>query len=97
MAAEKRPVDEAVEFIWSLQKEAAQRGILNIWTIYDHPADFPDGFVARRFKVMGGVPLVTDDIVQGDLSIIRGIFWGCGLHCIERDATDEAQIVESWL
>ena len=23
--------------------------MLEIWTIYDHPSDFPDSFVARKF------------------------------------------------
>lgn len=26
-------------------------GVLSIWTVYDHPLDFPNEYVARRFTV----------------------------------------------
>lgn len=36
----------------------------NIWTLYDHPTDFPDCFVARRFSGMTGK--ASDQIITGE-------------------------------
>ncbi len=27
---------------------------LSLWTVYDHPSDYPCHFVARRFDIAGG-------------------------------------------
>lgn len=89
----------ATEQILQIQAESIKRGALSIWTIYDKPRDFPHSYVARRFEVSNAStePLATDDVVQGDLPIIRKSFAQCGLTCIPRDPSDEPQIVESWL
>ena len=31
-----------IEIILSAQREAQAKGVLNIWTIYDHPKNHPD-------------------------------------------------------
>jgi hypothetical protein len=81
------------------QREAATQGTLNMWTVYDHPTDFPHSYVARRFEVGGGKggPVATTDIVQGELSIIRESFRHCGLTCLDRNEGDDPNIVETWL
>jgi hypothetical protein len=71
-----------------------ERGHLAIWTIFDHPKDYPEGFIARMFEVGEGP---TDQSVTGDLAFIRQVFEDVGLTCIPRDPNDEPQIVESWL
>jgi hypothetical protein len=81
--------------------EAIKRGVLNIWTIFDHPLDFPNDYVARRFEV-GAAPdpgetRATDDVIIGELRIIRTSFRRCGLTCLKRSDADEPQIIESWL
>jgi hypothetical protein len=81
------------EKIFNAHIEAMARGTLNIWTVYDHPADYPHSYVARRFEY----DKLTDDIVQGELSIIRESFRRCGLTCLPRDPSDDATIVETWL
>lgn len=70
---------------------------LSIWTIYDHPRDFPHSYVARRFEIRGPEPIATDDIVIGELSNIRLHFHRAGLTCLPRQTGDEAKIVECWL
>lgn len=89
------------EKIFSAQIEAMASGSLNIWTVYDHPADFPHSYVARRYEVGPGGPdgtgHATGDIVQGELSIIRESFRRCGLTRLPRDPNDDATIVEIWL
>jgi hypothetical protein len=77
--------------------EALRHGVLNLWTIYDHPKDFPHSFVARRFAVDSNGARPTEDFVQGELSILRESFRYCGLTCLTRDEKDEPQIIESWL
>ena len=85
-------------FILEKQKEAQDRGHLNIWTVYDHPTDFPNSYVARRFEVRAGGSFVTGDIVQSDaLSIIRKSFRQCGMACLTRAESDDPKILECWL
>lgn len=90
-------METVVEKIYAAQAEAMARGILNIWTVYDHPADFPHSYVARRFEAgpLGSHP--TADIVEGELLAIRECFESCGLTCLARTPDDEPQIVECWL
>jgi hypothetical protein len=79
------------------QRDAWVRNVLNIWTVYDHPAEFPYSYVARRFEVDEGGSRPTDDIVQGELQIIRESFRYCGLVCLLRAEADDPKIVECWL
>jgi hypothetical protein len=76
------------------QKEAAERGKLTLWTVYDHPKDYPDGFIARMHEVVGGP---TNRTHTGTLRELREIFRRAGLVCLARSADDEPQIVESWV
>lgn len=92
--------DATYRTVAKAHNEALRRGVLNIWTIYDHPRDFPHNYVARRFEVgkrSKGTPTVTDDIVQGELQMLRESFRHCGLTCLMRSEHDESHIVESWL
>ena len=84
--------------IRDINKAAFDRGILSMWTVYDHPKDFPDGFMARRSEIGGGVPVpvLTDDVVTGDLRMIRECMARCGLVCLTRDPSDDPVIVETW-
>jgi len=79
------------------QADAHKRGALAIWTIYDRPKDYPDGFIARMHEVARGEPLATDKVVTGALEDIREIFWQAGLMKLSRSEGDEPQIVESWI
>ena len=47
--------------------------ILDLWTIYDHPRDYPHAFVARLSQLkMGGVTMMTATVLQaGSLDAIR--------------------------
>jgi hypothetical protein len=79
------------------QWQAAQRGQLTIWTIYDRPSDHPEGYIARRFEVGGGNTVATPEILTGDLEDLRQAFWKAGLMKLKRQDGDEPQIVESWV
>jgi len=81
------------------QYEAAKRGQLVIWTIYDRPRDHPQGFIARRVEVGAGkpAPTSTDDVLTGDLEELRNMFWNAGLAKRTRQEGDDPHIVESWI
>lgn len=76
------------------QASAAKRGALTIWTIYDRPADYPHGYIARRHEAPGGP---TDHTLIGDLDGLREIFLAAGFTNIRRQPDDEPPIVESWV
>jgi hypothetical protein len=75
--------------------------VLNMWTVYDHPEDFPHTFVARRWEVGSGtvVSLVmTDDmIIAPELEGIRKVLRLRGLVRLERHPNDDERIVETWI
>jgi len=71
--------------------------VLSIWTVYDHPSDFPHSYVARRAEVNRHGVQPTADVMVGELSIIRASFLQAGLTCLPRSEDDEAHIVECWL
>ena len=71
---------------------------LVMWTIYDHPRDYPDSFVARKFLIAGGAPTPTSEIILStSLDKLRAIMVGRGLSCITRSPGDDPVVVETWL
>lgn len=74
------------------------RDILSIWTLYDHPKDYPAGFIARRWEVYATGPVPTDDAVMAnDLETLREHFRDCGLYCMPRQPGDDPVIIETWI
>jgi len=65
---------------------------LSIWVIYDHPTDFPDRYVARRFQndrpTAQFVEGATLDEVREKLPF--------GLAQFPRHPQDDPKIVETW-
>lgn len=71
---------------------------LSIWTVFDHPKDFPDCFVARR-SIVGkdGVILLDEFLRASDLAELRAALMVGGLTCLTRDPSDDPAIIEVWL
>jgi hypothetical protein len=69
------------------------------YAVYDHPSDYPDSYVVRRFYGMGGeaVPEAQPLMVTRDLETIRDAMRYRGLTCLPRFANDEPQILEVWM
>lgn len=69
-----------------------------VWTIYEHPKDYPDRFVARLFTVTpeAGAQPTKYHLLADSLEEIRNLL-PPGLVRIERDLADEPQIVERWI
>ena len=80
-----------------LQGSAVSLGQLLIWTIYDHPLDYPDWFVARphiiRPKTSGPIPM---HLIARDLDTLRALLPD-GLVRLERQAADDPCILENWV
>jgi len=56
---------------------------LTMWTIYDHPLDFPHGFVAREWLVDRGRENPTGNVVTSNsLDTLRGMMAKSGLVCL---------------
>jgi hypothetical protein len=71
---------------------------LSIWTIYDHPTDYPHAFVARRHEVQAEGSTPTSDLLMStDLEAIRTRMRAWGLYCLNRQSGDVPCIIESWL
>lgn len=70
---------------------------LQIWTVYDHPRDYPDGFVARMHVVGRGAHGPTARALYGaTLGDVRAAL-PPGLTCLARSPDDDPRIVESWI
>lgn len=71
-------------------------GELSQWVIYDHPADFPDSYVARRWTIGPRGIGRTDDIRIGTLEQLREPLQEAGLFMLTRSPEDDPTIVEVW-
>ncbi|MGY3615632.1 hypothetical protein [Bradyrhizobium sp. USDA 10063] len=97
------PFLQMVDKIQRTQYEASQRSVLQMWTVYDHPANHPTGFVARKFEISNGAVVATEDAFgtvdssATGLLFMREIFIRAGLHCVPRHDNDDPTIVEAWM
>ena len=73
------------------------RTVVEIWTIYDRPLDFPEGFIARRFEVVPGSARPTTEALTGTLANLRREMERQGRVCLPRDPGDHPNVVESWI
>ncbi|MET4745636.1 hypothetical protein ACE102_44805 (plasmid) [Bradyrhizobium sp. vgs-9] len=93
-------VDEMVMTVISEQWEASQRGVLSMWRIYDRPADWPDGYVARRYETdKDGTVRTKSNLAGGPeaLAMLRHIFSEAGLVLKTRSPGDDPEIAEVWM
>jgi hypothetical protein len=72
--------------------------LLEMWTIYDHPRDMPEKYVARLHVIDKGGSRPTDKVIVADnLDAIREIMESHGLTRLKRYDDDDPVIVEVWL
>jgi len=67
---------------------------LYIYVVYDHPKDFPDGFVIREWD---GVIPKKIVFTSNDIDVIRGFLKMRGLVNIGRLNQDDPKILEVWM
>ncbi len=70
---------------------------LPVIVVYDHPADYPDSYVARVWEGKGNVPTNTF-IKRETLQEIRKDISSAGFWmCLAKNADDDPVIVETWM
>lgn len=75
-----------------------QPDVLDMWTVYENPSDYPGEYVARRFVVAMGRYGPTTDVVRGDtLEQLQDKLNGLGRTWMPRHHDDEAQVLGVWL
>jgi hypothetical protein len=88
-------VGGSMETLASMTLEEARERFPPIWTIYDHPRDFPNHFVVRRWfgECPEPDPALCDSLEAARILIGRS---GGSLR-LNRAPTDDPSIIESWL
>jgi hypothetical protein len=95
---QSHPSDDSITYVLKVQHAAAQQGLLAMWTVYDHPTDHPDSFIARCHVVGSGIEGATTNTIRTEtLRTMRMVLRMAGLTPIKRDPADDAKIVEVWL
>jgi hypothetical protein len=79
-----------------LQGAAQSLGQLLIWTIYDHPLDYPDWFVARPHVIRPKTSALPMHLIATKLEGLRALLPD-GLTRMDRQPTDDPFIVEVWV
>lgn len=72
--------------------------MIPMFVIYDHPSDYPESFLVRRWLVGEEQALaeITPTAVVGSLEEARAAV-PAGLTCLPRQPADDPKIVEVWL
>lgn len=70
--------------------------VLKMWTIYAHPADYPEGYVARQWIIGPGNEYPGPARYRPDLEAARAALPE-GLYRLDRDPGDDPTVVESWI
>jgi len=72
----------------------SKREAFKLWTVYDHPTDHPDLYVARLFI---GVDPTETAMLDAQLDRLRSRLAHLGLTRLDRHADDDPVIVECWI
>lgn len=67
---------------------------LIVWVVYDHPIDYQDSYVARKFI---GTEPTKEVLVTSDLEVLRCDLSSMGLVHLSPSPDDEKQIIDIWL
>lgn len=70
---------------------------LHVWTVYDHPHDYPNSFVARLFIVRGGADYATNQVIEAATLDELHAQLPPGLYRMPRDPMDDEKIMEVWI
>jgi hypothetical protein len=75
--------------------------ILVMWTVYDHPTDYPEWFVARKFEITRQGPVTGDSVILATtLTEARDMIYLMDPNassCLPRYDNDHPNVVETWL
>jgi len=71
-----------------------KRNLPPIYAVYDHPKDYPDYFVVRKW--IGLDPELKVGLYK-DLEKLRGDLKEMGLYRMDRSPGDDKTIIECWI
>lgn len=67
------------------------------WTIYDHPSDYPDFFVVRRWRILPGHLISEKNCLLADSLIEAREHIPTGFVRVDRQPEDDSVILETWI
>jgi hypothetical protein len=72
---------------------------LSMWTIYDHPLDYPDSFIAREWVMneFASYYPTKNIILAPDLESIQQQLKELGKTQMDRHPKDDKCIIEIWI
>ncbi|MFL1449166.1 hypothetical protein ACI77O_12295 [Pseudomonas tritici] len=68
----------------------------SIWVVYDHPIEYPDKFVGRRWEVKPEHGPTEDILLADSVDALRQQL-PAGLIRLPRNVADNPSIVETWI
>lgn len=75
-----------------------QKDFLDMWVIYEHPLDFPDKYVVRKWTVMANAkPLASMEKTMHDTLEEARAAVPPGLYSLSRFVDDDLAIKEVWI
>jgi hypothetical protein len=70
---------------------------LVLFTVYDHPSDYPDSFVVRRHIVQKDGDTIKDEIRLADTLMGARDLLPPGVYNLGRYPQDDPVIIETWV
>lgn len=71
---------------------------LVMYTIYDHPKDYPQNFVVREWRITAlGLYHTENRWLYESLEAARQPLENRGLVCVVRQEKDDPVIIETWM
>lgn len=70
---------------------------LEMFTIYDHPKDYPNHFVVRKWIIHGPEPEPGSVLSLSETLDAARNSIPAGLVCLSRNVEDDPVIVETWV
>ena len=78
-----------------LQESAVREDIVLVWTVYQHPRDFPDRYIARPYRCTPCVKPLPEHLEGLTLEALRSQIPPT-LVRLDRSKYDDPKIVETW-
>jgi len=71
----------------------SDQNLLDIWTVYDHPGDYPEHYVTRRWELTAPKECYLFETLEA----VRAFLSQKGLSRLERCEQDDPKIIETWI
>lgn len=91
------PPEHAVALAKLLLEKTWSLKVLDTWTIYYNPTDYPEKYVLRRRFVKDGTPTADENCTVCDCLEEARCHVPPGKVCLQEQWTEETPAVESWI